>query len=119
MTALVLALCALLGFPHPPASIVNAIASASASDEDAALLVVYGVRESGLSEHPAPWSWDARTGVSCGPWQLRCSLSSTPEADARTWLRLVRASSLASVDSSPKRAAWRERLAMSLLSRVR
>jgi hypothetical protein len=40
----------------------------------------------------------------------------SPEAQLRLWLRLVRASSLASVDSSPKRAAYRERLSRHLLA---
>ena len=118
MTALVLTLCALLGYTRPPLAIVHAIASASATAEDAALLVVYGVHESGLSEHPRPWSWDARAGVSCGPWQLRCTISSTPEADARTWIANVHRVGLAAVDSSTRRAAARWDEALALLRRV-
>ena len=118
MTHLVLALCALMGFAHPPQPIVSAIANAAETPEDAALLVVYGVHESGLSESPRPWSWDARAGVSCGFLQLRCSLSSSPEADARTWLHNVHASSLALVDSSQRRAAKRWDEALDLLRKV-
>ena len=119
LTPTILALCALLGYPHPPAPIVAAIASAAATPEEAALLVIYGVHESGLSEHPRAWSWDARGGVSCGWLQLRCGLSSTPEADARTWLANVRAVGLAAVDSSATRAERRRREAVELLGRVR
>lgn len=118
MTPLVLILCALLGFRSPPLAIVHAIADASATAEDAALLVVYGVHESGLSERPSPWSWDARAGVSCGFLQLRCNLSGSPEADARTWLANVHRVGLAVVDSSPRRAAQRWDEALALLRRV-
>jgi hypothetical protein len=117
MIALVLTLCFLLGYRTPPMRIVHAIADAAQTAEDAALLVVYGVHESGLSEHPRAWSWDARAGVSCGPWQLRCTLSSTPEADARTWLANVRRAGLAAVDSSSTRAEARRKEAIALLAR--
>jgi hypothetical protein len=118
MLALVIQLCALLGYMHPSVAIVQAIADASATSEDAALLVVYGVHESGLNEHPEPVSWDARAGVSCGFLQLRCSLSSTSAADARTWIANVHRVGLGVVDSSPRRAAKRWDEALALLRRL-
>lgn len=108
MIEIVVALCVLMGFAHPSPAIVRAIAEAAQSRQEAAITVVYAVHESGLQERPAPISWDARAGVSCGFLQLRCALSSTPAADARTWLALVRSSGLAAVDSSPARAARRQ-----------
>jgi hypothetical protein len=118
VTALVLTLCALLGYRSPPLAIIRAIADASATAEDAALMVTYAVHESGLSEHPRPWSWDARAGVSCGFLQLRCTISSTPEADARTWIANVHRVGLAAVDSSQRRAAKRWDEALALLARL-
>lgn len=82
---------------------------------EAAVLAVYTVRESSLRPGVR-----GDGGASCGVLQLRCALvrglSLTDQV--RLWLRLVHASSLGSVDSSPKRAARRERLAERLLSRA-
>jgi len=121
MTALVLALCAALGYAHVPPLLAAAIASAATTPEDAALVVVYGAHESGLSEHPRAWAWDAMAGVSCGLLQLRCSLvrSLTVEGQVREWLRLVHSAGLAAVDSSPTRAAQRRAEAEALLARLR
>ena len=75
---------------------------------DVCLLAVYARHESGGQLHPRPWSWDARAGLSVGPWQLRPPLSDLPpRRQAIAWLRAVRLSSLGAVDSSPARAAVR------------
>ena len=85
--------------------------------QDAVLLAVYAAHESGLRMHPPAESWDARARVSCGAWQLRCSLTrGTLEEQARTWLRLARTGGLAALDSSPTRAARRTRVASRLLA---
>jgi hypothetical protein len=78
---------------------------------DAALLAVYARHESSGMLTPWPQSWDARAGVSCGPWQMRCVMVAGKAASdqASTWLRLVRVGGLAMVDSSRKRALARMR----------
>lgn len=102
--ALVVALALDDGYRIPP-QIAQAIANVADTPLEAAELVVWGIHESGLSEHPAPVSWDARAGVSCGFLQLRCSRSTTPEADARLWLADVRMHGEASVCGSGRAAA--------------
>lgn len=85
-------------------------ASGESHAVDAALLGDYAFHESGLSEHPAPWSWDARGGLSCGFLQLRCYLVDRQSLvqQAATWLGALRAAGLAKgVDSSPARARAR------------
>ena len=86
--------------------------------EDAALLAYYAALESGLHVHPRAWSWDARAGVSVGPWQLRAPLATgrTLAEQAASWLALARAGGIAGVDSSPSRAERRGRRARALLA---
>jgi hypothetical protein len=109
--------------------IADAIAVATAEDLargyvdaplEAAVLAGYAWAESRLRLQPPPDAWDARAGVSCGPWQLRCAWvrGMAPVDQARLWLRLLHASSLASLDSSPARAARRLAKASALLERV-
>ena len=78
---------------------------------DVALLAVYARHESSGELAPAPISWDARAGVSCGPWQMRCVLVSGKPASwqAALWLDLVRRGGLTMVDSSRKRSLERYR----------
>ena len=88
--------------------------------EDAVLLAVYAAHESGLRADPVPSSWDARAGVSCGPWQMRCgAVRYAPlSAQAATWLRWARAGGLGGLDSSPARARRRAGRAHALLARA-
>jgi len=101
----------------PSASpIADAIVSATTDEREAALLALYAWRESSLRPEVTGGG-----GRSCGPWQMRCSAvrGLSLGAQARLWLSWVHASSLGSVDSSPARAAKRERLAASLLERAK
>lgn len=85
-------------------------ASGESHAVDASLLAVYAKRESDLSEHPTPFSWDAKAGLSKGTWQLRSYLvdGRSLRAQAATWLGSLRAAGLAKgIDSSPTRAAHR------------
>jgi hypothetical protein len=113
LPAIILAVAALLHRGTPSPDVVAAIASVSDSPETAALLTVYSGHES--SYRPGAVG-DA--GRSCGLVQLRCEWvrGLTIRQQLALWLRLVRASSLASVDSSAKRAAYRERLSRHLLA---
>jgi hypothetical protein len=97
-------------------AIVTACAEAAAHTPDyelaAATMAVYSAHESSNMLEPPPSAWDARAGVSCGPWQMRCSgRARTVLGQARQWLWMVRRSSLANVDSSATRAASRLALA--------
>lgn len=120
MTALLALVLAVLG-PCPDARpIADAVAHAvearaaqglapvtASPAEDAALLAVYARLESGGRVHPQPWSWDARAGVSCGPWQMPCGIRASLRGQAATWLRWVAEGGLAGVDSSARRARVR------------
>ena len=86
--------------------------------EDAALLAVYARLESGGQVHPQPWSWDARAGVSCGPWQMPCGVRLGLVGQAALWLRWVAGGGLAGVDSSPRRARVRAREARGWVMRA-
>jgi hypothetical protein len=99
--------------------VVDAISLAAETTEDAALLAVYAWHESQGRVAPPAASWDARALVSCGAWQLRCSLHGTALDDARTWLALVRRAGLAAVDSSHRRALSRRREADALVGVAR
>lgn len=112
----VLALANALGYAHPPDVVVEAIAAQSATDEDAALMVVYAHRESAFRPGAV-----GDGGKSCGVWQEPCSLVSrlTVDQQARCWLRWVHDGGLAAVDSSPARAARRQLAATALLAQVR
>lgn len=92
-----------------------AIARVSDTPETAALLTVYAGHESSYRVHAV-----GDNGRSCGLVQLRCEWirGLDVEGQLRLWLRLVRASSLGNVDSSPKRARYRERLSRELLARA-
>jgi hypothetical protein len=58
--------------------------------EDAALLAELAVEESNVQLAPAPQSWDAASGVSCGPFQERCiDLPKTLLGQARKALFLL------------------------------
>jgi hypothetical protein len=117
---------AILSALHPGADraadarVVDAIAEASlgASLEETALLATYAWLESGAQVSPRPWSWDARAGVSCGPWQEPCAIVRrlTLGGQARWWLAELRRSGLASVDSSKARAERRRALATEALA---
>lgn len=111
--------------------VAEAIASAVVADAgnapltgshalDAATLALYAARESGLHMWPPATSWDASAGVSCGVLQLPCSAvrHSPLDAQVRLWLRLAHDGGLAALDSSPTRAAHRERHARALLAGV-
>ena len=126
MRTLILAILALL-HPSAPkmsdARVVDAIAEASisASLEEVALLTTYAWYESRAAVEPHPYSWDAKAGVSCGPWQEPCAVvrKLTLGGQARYWLTELRASGLASVDSDPKRAERRRALALAALAIAR
>lgn len=125
MRKLILAILAII---HPGAEraadarVVDAIAEASmgATTEEVAILATYAWLESGAQVNPRPWSWDARAGVSCGPWQEPCAIvrKLTLGGQARWWLREMRVSGLASVDSDAKRAERRRELARGALAQV-
>lgn len=120
--------------PHPTAEqavVADTIASVVEEDgdaaplttshaEDAALIGVYARLESGASEHPTPASWDSRAGVSCGALQMPCwFVRKHPlEEQVRTWIRWAREGGLAALDSSPRRAAERERVAREVLAGI-
>lgn len=116
LRALFLAVALLMGRGAPAAVTVDAVAESDATELEAALLAVYGARES---------SWQTGAvgdaGRSCGTWQQACArVAGLPERDrVRLWLYDLRHSSLASVDSSPSRARGREALAVRLLSTMR
>jgi|SRR5208282_1228781 len=88
--------------------------------EELADEVVYGALESRFKDHPRAWSWDARGGVSCGYLQEPCWYvkDHDDEAQARWWMGNERAAGLASVDSDPKRAARRAKIARRLLAEI-
>ena len=115
LSALVLAVAAALHRGTPPPAVVLAIVNAADSPETAALLTVYVAHESSFRTDAI-----GDGGRSCGLVQLRCEWTQglSAEAQLKLWLRLVRASSLSSVDSSPTRAAKRQRLATKLLAEV-
>lgn len=79
-------------------------------------MVLYSHAESHWTINPRPWSWDARAGIAHGPWQLWGRPELTLEEQARAWLHNVEAAGLASVDSSPRRAARRAVRAARLLT---
>src|SRR5208337_2475514 len=96
--------------------VADAIEATSGGDERvAALMGVYAWRESSLQPNVV-----GDGGRSCGIWQMACARIAglSLEQQAALWLRDVQASSLAAVDSSPRRAARRARLAESLLAQT-
>jgi hypothetical protein len=103
--------------------IVAAIAEAGrdATEEEVALLTTYAWLESAGRVNPKAWSWDARAGVSCGPWQEPCGAvrQLSLVGQANFWLRELRTSGLASLDSNAKRAEKRLAMAKNALSRAR
>jgi hypothetical protein len=103
-------------------AIVSAVEQAHIFDQDlaAATMAVYSALESGNRMHPEAWSWDAKAGRACGPWQEPCAIVRQWSAarQARYWVRCVRSSSLASVDSSPSRARRRLELAVTAIEHV-
>jgi hypothetical protein len=108
-------------------SVVVGLASAASDPalhmtrEELAIEVVYGAFEGQFRDHPPhAYSWDAKSGVSCGFLQERCwyTKDHSDEEQATWWLHNERAAGLASVDSSPTRAAQRTRLAHRILKGV-
>jgi hypothetical protein len=114
---------ALLEAMHPGASrqaapvVVDAIAVEADTPEEAALATLYAWRE---SVDPRPQSWDARAGVSCGPWQEPCAFvaRSTVRQQARLWLVDLRRYGLRSLDGSEARSVRRRAEAMAALVRA-
>jgi hypothetical protein len=102
--------------------VVDAIAEAgrNATLEEVALLTTYAWFESAGRVDPTPASWDARAGKSCGPWQEPCAAVRrlTLVGQAQFWLRELRSSGLASVDSSRARAERRLTMARNALARA-
>jgi hypothetical protein len=88
------------------------------TSKELAEMVTYDELESGASEHPRSWSWDSKAGVSCSSLQLPCSFvaHATVVEQHYYWLRELRAAGLASLDSSPTRAARREAMAQMALA---
>lgn len=90
--AILLALVALLGVRSPDTSrIVDAIEASTSDPHEAALSLVFADRESGMREHPQAYSWDARAGRSCGPWQEPCDFvkGATLAQQAKAWIYLL------------------------------
>ena len=86
---------------------------------DVVLLATYARLESSARIEPLPASWDAKAGVSYGVLQMPYRVARMPlDVQCRTWLGWVTASSLASVDSSPRRARHRLALARESLTRA-
>lgn len=100
-------------------AVVNAIVAVGdeATPKELSLLTLYAWYESRARVEPVAWSWDAKASVSCGAWQEPCAFVRTHSVveQARYWLRELRAAGLASLDSSPKRAAKRTALAAQAL----
>lgn len=101
--------------------VAEAIAATDATPEEAALLAVYVELESGVSERPRAFSWDAKAGVSCGILQEPCDYvrTHTLTEQCQWWLTALRKRGLASLDSSPSRAAKRSEMARGLLGALR
>jgi hypothetical protein len=59
--------------------------------EDLAAMAEWARLESGLQRAPRPQSWDARAGISCGPWQEPCPFVARADlrGQARYWLELL------------------------------
>jgi hypothetical protein len=123
LKAVVLAVALLAHRGAPPSSVVDAIATACSEEAQRApvdvaqcvsLMTLYGAKESSWR----PVYGDG--GRSYGYWQEPSAIATKLDAlgQARYWLRVLRLSSLASVDSDAKRAAHRARLAASLLDTV-
>jgi hypothetical protein len=100
--------------------IARAAVDLSVTPDELSTLVVYAALESGVKDHPRAWSWDARRAVSCGMLQEPCSFVKEADdaAQARYWIISERQAGLASVDSDPKRAARRQKLAEKVLEEV-
>ena len=96
-TAFLIACASAMGFSHPPADTIRAIEIACQHEADPLSCgedaILYGARESGLSEGPKAISWDAKAHVSCGTWQTPCDSTDRTVLDrARHWVRLRRLS---------------------------
>lgn len=94
MIAFLVACAMALGFSHPRLKVVEALVTACDGDltcaEDG---IVYAARESSFEEHPQPWSWDSKAGVSCGEWQTPCATLKLRLVDrARDWVAMRKAS---------------------------
>ena len=96
--------------------IADAIDAATDHDGLRSHLVEYSYKESHWQLHPRAESWDARSGKARGPWQLWVGGDADLTAQAVAWLHNVQSAGLASVDSSPSRAARRAQAAQRLLT---
>jgi hypothetical protein len=124
LAALVLAVAALLGRGTPPPTVVSAIAHGCQSEAEGhpvdaaacvALVTTYAAHESSFRVG-AYGDGGKSYGLLQEPAELARRLDT--RGQVAWWLATLRASSLASVDSSPSRAARRARLAARLLERV-
>jgi hypothetical protein len=92
-----------LGPGHDAVPIAHAIVGAVEADagnapltgshaEDALVMAVFARRESNANVRPRPLSWDARGGISCGAWQMRCSFTRwhSLAEQAKAWLQWAR-----------------------------
>lgn len=91
-------------------------------DEEGTIATIsyYVLAESGVSETPYGFSWDAKTHVSCGILQEPCEFvhKHSLKAQLAWWIYSVRARGLASVDSSQERANKRKAKALELLDEI-
>lgn len=115
MKEIILAIAVLIGRGTPSNEVVSAIAGAVETPEEAALMTLYAALESSYKQDAV-----GDGGRSCGIWQQQCTRIAGFDLQerARIWLYDVRQFGLASVDSSAKRAAKRQKRAYDLLSRV-
>lgn len=113
LTAIVLAVAALIGRGTPSTEVVEAIVSATETPQEAALMTLYAALESDY-RHDAKGDG----GKSCGEWQQQCVRVAdlTTRQRAKLWIYDVLHFGLAEVDSSPARAAQRLARANDLLA---
>jgi hypothetical protein len=115
MKELILAIAALIGRGTPSPAIVDAIAGAVETPEEAATMTLYAAYESAYRDNVR-----GDAGRSCGVWQQQCARvgSLSLGERARVWIYDVRHFGLAAVDSSARRATRRQSKATELLDRV-
>jgi hypothetical protein len=74
--------------------IVMAAATACSGEQDPEECmtdaVVWAKNESRMQAHPHAYSSDAKLGLSCGPWQVQCSLGDSLDRQAKHWVSLRR-----------------------------
>jgi hypothetical protein len=75
-----------LGFKSPDPGILDAAVVACHADVACSVdASYYAAKESGYQRHPKAVSWDARAGISRGPWQLWNCKTDDVYAQARDW----------------------------------